>query len=317
METINQLLPAAFTIAMLGAIESLLSATVADGVTGDRHNSNTELIAQGAANIVSPIFGGIPVTGAIARTMTNINNGGVTPIAGIIHAIVLLLILLFLAPLTTHIPMACLAGVLIIVSYNMSEWRTVKSMMKNQKADIAVLWVTLILTVIFNLTIAIEIGLLLAVLSFLRRVTENTHISVLRNELDQSANKTETLSEEQLSLEKGVEVYEIDGPFFFGIANKFDEQMRILGDKPLVRIIRMRKVPFIDSTGIHNLEIFINSSRKENIHVILSGVNPTVHASLERMGVEALLGDEYIFDNIHKAVAKANIMASELKAQPK
>ena len=174
-------------------------------------------------------------------------------------------------------------------------------MMKNQKADIAVLWVTLILTVIFNLTIAIEIGLLLAVLSFLRRVTENTHISVLRNELDQSANKTETLSEEQLSLEKGVEVYEIDGPFFFGIANKFDEQMRILGDKPLVRIIRMRKVPFIDSTGIHNLEIFINSSRKENIHVILSGVNPTVHASLERMGVEALLGDEYIFDNIHKA----------------
>ena len=199
----------------------------------------------------------------------------------------------------------------------MSEWRTVKSMMKNQKADIAVLWVTLILTVIFNLTIAIEIGLLLAVLSFLRRVTENTHISVLRNELDQSANKTETLSEEQLSLEKGVEVYEIDGPFFFGIANKFDEQMRILGDKPLVRIIRMRKVPFIDSTGIHNLEIFINSSRKENIHVILSGVNPTVHASLERMGVEALLGDEYIFDNIHKAVAKANIMASELKAQPK
>ena len=317
METINQLLPAAFTIAMLGAIESLLSATVADGVTGDRHNSNTELIAQGAANIVSPIFGGIPVTGAIARTMTNINNGGITPIAGIIHAIVLLLILLFLAPLTTHIPMACLAGVLIIVSYNMSEWRTVKSMMKNQKADIAVLWVTLILTVIFNLTIAIEIGLLLAVLSFLRRVTENTHISVLRNELDQSANKTETLSEEQLSLEKGVEVYEIDGPFFFGIANKFDEQMRILGDKPLVRIIRMRKVPFIDSTGIHNLEIFINSSRKENIHVILSGVNPTVHASLERMGVEDLLGDEYIFDNIHKAVAKANIMASELKAQPK
>lgn len=188
-------------------------------------------------------------------------------------------------------------------------------MMKNQKADIAVLWVTLILTVIFNLTIAIEIGLLLAVLSFLRRVTENTHISVLRNELDQSANKTESLSEEHLTLEKGVEVYEIDGPFFFGIANKFDEQMRILGDKPLVRIIRMRKVPFIDSTGIHNLEIFIHSSRKENIHIILSGVNSTVHASLERMGVERLLGNEYIFDNIHKAVAKANTMALELRAQ--
>ena len=306
METINQLLPAAFTIAMLGAIESLLSATVADGVTGDRHNSNTELIAQGAANIVSPIFGGIPVTGAIARTMTNINNGGVTPIAGIIHAIVLLLILLFLAPLTTHIPMACLAGVLIIVSYNMSEWRTVKSMMKNQKADIAVLWVTLILTVIFNLTIAIEIGLLLAVLSFLRRVTENTHISVLRNELDQSANKTETLSEEQLSLEKGVEVYEIDGPFFFGVASKFDDIMHNMGDKPKIRIIRMRKVPFMDSTGLHNLENLFRLSQAEHIHMILSGVNEHVRRVLVKSGFDKKIGTENICSNINEAVAKAH-----------
>lgn len=166
-ETINLLLPSAFTIAMLGAIESLLSATVADGVTGDKHNSNTELIAQGAANIIVPIFGGIPVTGAIARTMTNINNGGRTPVAGIIHAVVLLLILLFLGPLTKHIPMACLAGVLIIVSYNMSEWRTFRSLMKNPKSDVSVLLVTFFLTVIFDLTIAIEVGLLIATCFFL------------------------------------------------------------------------------------------------------------------------------------------------------
>ncbi|MBR6813438.1 MAG: sodium-independent anion transporter, partial [Tidjanibacter sp.] len=174
MATINELLPSAITIALLGSIESLLSATVADGVTGDRHNSNTELIAQGAANMVVPIFGGIPVTGAIARTMTNINNGGRTPVAGVIHAIVLLLILLFLSPLTKHIPMACLAGVLVVVSYNMSEWRSVRSLMHNPKSDVIVLLVTMILTVIFDLTIAIEVGLVLAIILFMRRVMEST-----------------------------------------------------------------------------------------------------------------------------------------------
>jgi SulP family sulfate permease len=174
------LLPTAFTIAMLGAIESLLSATVADGVIGDKHDSNTELVAQGIANVVTPIFGGIPATGAIARTMTNINNGGRTPIAGVVHAIVLLLILLFLGGLTKHIPMACLAGVLVIVSYNMSEWRTFKALMKNPKSDVAVLLATFLLTVIFDLTIAIEIGLLLAVLLFLRRIAETTTISIFK-----------------------------------------------------------------------------------------------------------------------------------------
>ena len=184
--TINELLPAAFTIAILGAIESLLSATVADGVTGHKHNSNTELIAQGAANIVVPFFGGIPATGAIARTMTNINNGGRTPVAGLIHAVVLLLILLFLGPLTKHIPMACLAGVLVIVSYNMSEWRTFKSLMKNSKSDVAVLLTTFLLTVIFDLTIAIEIGLLLALVLFMKRMSEVTRITVAKEQLDLS-----------------------------------------------------------------------------------------------------------------------------------
>ena len=304
METINLLLPAAFTIAMLGAIESLLSATVADGVTGDKHNSNTELIAQGVANIITPIFGGIPATGAIARTMTNINNGGRTPIAGIIHAVVLLLILLFLVPLTKHIPMACLAGVLIIVSYNMSEWRTFKSILKNPKSDVVVLLVTFFLTVIFDLTIAIEIGLLFAMVLFMKRVSETTQVSVVKNELDLSADSDTYADNDKLILPEGVEVYEIDGPFFFGIANKFDEQMKIIGQKPKVRIIRMRKVPFIDSTGLHNLESLCRMSKKENIHVILSGVNTKVHETLQKSGFDKYLGKENICDNINKALER-------------
>ncbi|MFL1684095.1 SulP family inorganic anion transporter [Coprobacter secundus] len=316
MNTINQLLSPAFTIAILGAIESLLSATVADGVTGDQHNSNTELIGQGVANIVVPFFGGIPVTGAIARTMTNINNGGRTPIAGIIHAIVLLLIFLFLMPLIKLVPMACLAGVLIIVSYNMSGWRTVRSLLKTPKSDVAVLLTTFILTVVFNLTIAIEIGLLLAVLLFLRRVSENVQVSVLKDELD-IAQGTESTQHETLDIAKGIEVYEIDGPFFFGVATKFDELMHNMGDKPLVRIIRMRKVPFIDSTGLHNLEILVESSHREKIHVILSGVNPKVHETIKRARLNSIIGDEYIFDHITKAVTAANKLAEELSHEKK
>ena len=313
METVKNLISPAFTIAMLGAIESLLSATVADGVIGEQHNSNTELIAQGAANIVVPIFGGIPVTGAIARTMTNINNGGRTAIAGIIHAVVLLLILLFLGDLTQHIPMACLAGVLVMVSYNMSGWRTVRSLLKSQRADVGVLIVTFILTVVFDLTIAIEIGLIMAVVMFVKRVSDTTHVAVLREKLDTRHHADVKSNEDDImTLAKGVEVYEIDGPFFFGIATKFDEMMRTVGDKPLIRIIRMRKVPFIDSTGIHNLEIFIHSSQKEHIHVILSGVKPSVHESLEKMGIEAMVGSENFFNHINKAVVRANELASIL-----
>ena len=306
MNMINLLLPSAFTIAILGAIESLLSATVADGVTGDKHNSNTELIAQGAANVIVPLFGGIPVTGAIARTMTNINNGGRTPVAGIIHAIVLLLILLFLGPLTKHIPMACLAGVLIIVSYNMSEWRTFRSLMKNPKSDVSVLLVTFFLTVIFDLTIAIEIGLLIAMLFFMRRVAETTHVSVTTDEIDLSDEGEIHHDEEVLQLEKGIEVYEIDGPFFFGVANKFDSVMKNMGDKPKIRIIRMRKVSFIDSTGLHNLESLWRLSNAEHIHMILSGVNEQVHKVLTKSGFDQKIGAENICSNINEAVAKAN-----------
>ena len=307
METINLLIPSAFTIAVLGAIESLLSATVADGVIGDRHDSNTELIAQGAANIVVPLFGGIPVTGAIARTMTNINNGGRSPIAGIIHAIVLLLILLFLGPLTRHIPMACLAGVLIVVSYNMSEWRTFRSLMKNPKSDVSVLLVTFLLTVIFDLTIAIEIGLLIAMLLFMRRVAETTRVSVATDVINLTEeNETRQPREERLTIPRGVEVYEIDGPFFFGIANKFDSVMKSMGDKPHVRVIRMRKVPFMDSTGLHNLESLIRLSKAEGIQVVLSGVNERVRHVLERSNVDRMIGPENICADIHQALERAS-----------
>ncbi|MDR1403313.1 MAG: sulfate permease [Tannerellaceae bacterium] len=305
IETINKLWPAAFTIAMLGAIESLLSATVADGVTGDKHNSNTELIAQGAANMIVPVFGGIPVTGAIARTMTNINNGGRTPVAGIVHAIVLLLILLFLGPLTKHIPMACLAGVLIVVSYNMSEWRTFRSLLKGPKSDISVLLATFFLTVIFDLTIAIEIGLLMAMFLFMRRVMETTRVSVIRDVINLNSDSENQRDDENLVIPQGVEVYEIDGPFFFGIANKFDGVMQTLGDKPNVRIIRMRKVPFIDSTGLHNLESLLRLSQAENIQLILSGVNDDVHNLLKKGGFDQKIGPDNICSNINIALEKA------------
>lgn len=304
-EAVKNLFPVAVTIAVLGAIESLLSATVADGVIGDRHHSNTELIAQGIANIVSPIFGGIPATGAIARTMTNINNGGRSPIAGIVHAGVLLLILLFLMPLAQYIPMACLAGVLVIVSYNMSGWRTFLALMKNPKSDVTVLLITFFLTVIFDLTIAIEVGLLIACVLFMKRVMETTEISVIRDEIDPNKESDLEVHEEHLTLPKGVEVYEINGPYFFGIATKFEEIMSQLGDRPKIRIIRMRKVPFIDSTGIHNLTNLCVMSQKENIHIILSGVNDKVHKVLERSGFYELLGEDNICSNINEAVAKA------------
>ena len=313
MATINMLLPSAFTIAMLGAIESLLSATVADGITGSRTNSNTELIGQGIANITVPFFGGIPVTGAIARTMTNITNGGRTPVAGIMHALGLLLIFLFAMPLINFVPMATLAAVLMVVAYNMSGWRTVAALFKSPKSDISVLLVTFFLTVIFDLTIAIEIGLLLAVVLFLRRVTENTEIKVYSEQLD-VAEGTDLSQHEVLNVAQGVSVYEIDGPFFFGVATKFDELMRsAMTEKASVRIIRMRKVSFIDATGLHNLEVLIRSSKNEGISVVLSGVKENVRASLEHAGIDKLIGSENICDHITKAVRMANLIAADAR----
>ncbi|MBR0037851.1 MAG: SulP family inorganic anion transporter [Bacteroidales bacterium] len=304
-DMIRNLIPVAFTIAILGAIESLLSAAVADGVIGDQHNSNTELIAQGIANMASPLFGGIPATGAIARTMTNINNGGRTPIAGIIHAIVLLLILIVLMPLANYIPMACLAGVLVIVSYNMSGWRTFRAMLKNPKSDVSVLLVTFFLTIIFDLTVAIEFGIVLACLLLIRRIASVGHITLQENEIDANNDTDVTTHDEALHIPAGVQVYEIDGPFFFGIANKFEELSANMLEVPMVRIIRMRKVPFVDATGLHNLEVFIRKSHQQGIHVVLSGVRPEVLAVIKKSSLYGEVGEKNIFDHINGAMARA------------
>ena len=304
---IRSLAQPAMIIAMLGAIESLLSAAVADGVIGDRHNSNQELVAQGIANMVSPLIGGIPATGAIARTMTNINNGGRTPVAGIAHAIVLALIYLFLMPLVKYIPMACLAGILVVVAYNMSEWRSFRAILRNPKSDIIVLLVTFFLTVIFDLTVAIEVGVLIACLLCMKRMAETTNVSVLSDEIDPTADTDIEGNLEHLIIPEGVKVYEINGPYFFGIGNKFEEMMgdTRASDRAKVRIIRMRKVPFIDSTGVHNLSNMCRMCSQLGVKVVLSGVNDNVMRVLEKAGMEDLVGKENICSHISLALKRA------------
>lgn len=309
-ETIKGLVAPALTIAVLGAIESLLSATVADGVIGDHHNSNTELIAQGVANLASPLFGGIPATGAIARTMTNINNGGKTPIAGIIHAVVLLLIFLFFMPLAQYIPMACLAGVLVVVSYGMSGWRSFLTLMKNPKSDVTVLLITFFLTIIFDLTVAIEVGLIIACLLFMKRMSETTDVKVVMDEISEESDISSG-NLEHLTIPKGVEVYEINGPYFFGAGNRFEEIMASFGDRPKVRIIRMRKVPFVDSTGIHNLTNLCTMSKNEGIEVVLSGVSEKVHSQLNKARFYDLLGERNICSHIDIALQRAREIVGE------
>lgn len=310
-ETIKSLVAPAMTIAVLGAIESLLSATVADGVIGDHHNSNTELVAQGVANLASPLFGGIPATGAIARTMTNINNGGRTPIAGIIHAVVLLLIFLFFfMPLAKYIPMACLAGVLVIVSYGMCGWRSFMALMKNPKSDVTVLLITFFLTIIFDLTVAIEVGLIIACLLFMKRMSETTDVKVIMDEINEESDISKG-NIEHITIPEGVEVYEINGPYFFGAGNKFEEIMASFGDRPKVRIIRMRKVPFVDSTGIHNLTNLCEMSKNEGITIVLSGVSEKVHAQLQKARFYDLVGEENICSHINLALERAKEIVGE------
>ncbi len=310
-DSITRLAQPAMVIAMLGAIESLLSAAVADGVIGDRHDSNQELVAQGIANMVSPLIGGIPATGAIARTMTNINNGGRTPVAGIAHAVVLALIYLFLMPLVKFIPMACLAGILVVVSYNMSEWRSFKAILRNPKSDIIVLLVTFFLTVIFDLTVAIEVGVLIACLLCMKRMAETTNVSVLSDEIDPNADSDVMGNLDHLTIPEGVKVYEINGPYFFGIGNKFEEMMGDMGGRAKVRIIRMRKVPFIDSTGVHNLQNMCRMCSQMGVKVVLSGVNPKVMKVIEDAGMDDVVGKENICSHINIALKRAEEILSE------
>ncbi len=307
LSLIKNLIQPATTIALLAAIESLLSAVVADGMIGGRHRSNMELIAQGAANVVVPLFGGIPVTGAIARTATNIKNGGKTPVAGIIHAVVLLLIMLFFGKYALMIPMAALAAILITVAYNMSEWKSFIALLKSPRSDVAVLLTTFGLTVIFDLTLAIEIGMVLSVFLFMRRMAAVTNIEVVRREFkdDGDEESYDPMAIDRKSIPDGVEVFEVNGPFFFGAAEKFKEAMRFIEKPPKVRIIRMRNVPAIDATGLNVLSELFKESKKTNTRLILSGVHAQPLIALERSGFLNTIGSENIFANIDDSLIAA------------
>lgn len=315
-EKFRLLLAPAFTIAMLGAIESLLSAMVADGAMGTKHRSNTELIGQGIANIITPIFGGIPATGAIARTMTNIRNGGKTPVAGIIHALVLLLIMLFFGKWAKLIPMSCLAGILVVVAYNMSEWRSFAGLFRNTKSEIAVLLTTFLLTVIIDLTVAIQFGLLLAILLFLKRVIDTTDVAVVNMAVDdERAEEPETAP--KLVIPDKVEVFEVNGQFFFGVANKFDEAEKQVKIKPLIRIIRLYRVPFIDATGVSNLKSFIKKTQANGITVVISVPVKSVAEMLEKNGIYELVGTENVCADINLALERAGQLLETAKTKGK
>jgi SulP family sulfate permease len=287
----------AITIAVLGAIESLLSAVVADGMIGGNHRSNTELIAQGVANMFSPILGGIPVTGAIARTATNVKNGGRTPIAGIIHAMTLLLIMLVFGKWAKLIPMSCLAGILIVVSYNMSEWRSFRSILKGSRFDIIVLLTTFFLTVLVDLTIAIEMGIVLSSLIFMYRMSKINGVFQPELEMDEIQSYNQ--------IPKEIEIYEISGPFFFAAAKRYQEMLGNLRSSTSVLIIRMRHVPFIDTTGIKNFTEIIKDLKNKKTIVILSGVTPEVMSDLQKSEIHHLISDKKIFDNFDDAVKAA------------
>ena len=294
----------AFTIALLAAVESLLSAVVADGMIGGRHRSNMELVAQGVANIASPIFGGMPATGAIARTATNVKNGGRTPVAGMTHAIILLLITLFVGRWAALIPLATLAAILVVVAFHMSEWRTFISEFRAPKSDVAVLLTTFLLTVLVDLTVAIEVGMVLAAFLFMRRMAEVTNISVLTHEFTDPVDDFEHDPNAVLrrAIPEGVQVYEITGPFFFGAAEMFKDRVGRIAGKPKVLIIRLRHVPAIDSTGLHALRELIHRSRGEGILVILSDVHAQPVVALDRSGLYDELGEENIHGNLDDAL---------------
>jgi len=303
--TIKNLIMPATTIAILAAIEALLSAVVADGMIGGKHKSNMELVANGVANLFSPIFGGIPVTGAIARTATNIKNGGRTPISGIVHAITLLIIMLLLGKWAKLIPMATLAAILVVVAFNMSEYHIFRRLLKSPKSDVIVLLTTFGLTVIFDLTVAIEIGMILAVILFMHRMSNVTNISIITNELKDTEESEDVNSIQNKIVPVGVEVYEINGPFFFGAATKFKEIMQRVENPPKIMILRMRNVLAIDATGLNLLSEIIEENKREGIKLILSGVHAQPLFALTQYKIIDEIGEENIFGNIDDALDKA------------
>ncbi|MBN1928314.1 MAG: sulfate permease [Chlorobiaceae bacterium] len=308
LATIRNLIMPATTIALLGAIEALLSAVVADGMIGARHKSNMELVAQGVANIAAPLFGGIPVTGAIARTATNIKNGGRTPIAGIVHAITLLAIMLVFGSWAKLIPMPTLAAILIVVAWNMSEHHVFRQLLKSPKSDVAVLLTTFFLTVIFDLTIAIEIGMLLSVILFMKQMASLSNVGVVTGELKDAEDENDPNAIITRAIPEGVDVFEVSGPFFFGAASKFKDAMHVVGKPPAIRIIRMRKVLSIDATGLNMLKELVKDCRKTGTKLILSGVHAQPMFAMQQYGLADEIGEENLFGNIDDALDRARTL---------
>ena len=298
---INSLISPAVTIALLAAIESLLSAVVADGMIGTRHRSDIELVAQGAANIATPLFGGIPVTGAIARTATNIKNGGRTPVAGIVHALTLLLITLFFARWVALIPLAVLASILLMVAYHMSEWRTFKAEFTAPASDLVVLLTTFTLTVIVDLTVAVQVGMVMAAFLFMKRMSEVTNVQAVTREFRDPQGREST----RAKVPKGVEIYEINGPFFFGAAEHFKEQVNTVASKPKVLIILMRHVPAIDSTGLHALTQLARRVRKDGTRIMVAEVHAQPMIALGKSYLLDELGEENVFGSVEDALEEA------------
>lgn len=308
MQLVRDLMPSAITVALLAAIESLLSATVADGMTGNRHKSNMELVAQGIANIGSALLGGIPATGAIARTATNIKSGGKTPVAGMIHAVTLLLILMFAAPLAREIPLACLAGILVVVAWQMSQVQHFRQLMTAPKADVVVLLITFLLTVLIDLTVAVQVGVVLAAMLFIKRMAEVTNVGVVTRELLDQEEASDPNSVVHRTVPEGVEVYEINGPFFFGAAEKFNDTLRLMGNAPAVLILRMRNVPAIDATGLNALDELYHRSSKAGTALLLSEAPPAVLAILRRSHLGRKIAPDTTLDTLDKALARAQEM---------
>ncbi|MEO8636139.1 MAG: sulfate permease [Gemmatimonadales bacterium] len=304
-DVLRGLVSPAFTIALLAAVESLLSAVVSDGMIGTRHRSNMELVATGVANIASPLFGGIPVTGAIARTATNVKNGGRTPVAGLVHAGTLLLITLFFGRLVAHIPMAALAAILVVVSYNMSEWRRFRGELRAPKSDVAVLLVTFLLTVLVDLAVAVQVGMVLAAFLFMKRMSEVTNVSLISGTFADADESTDLNAVTMRQVPAGVDVYEIDGPFFFGAAESFKSAVASVAKRPRVLVIRLRRVPAVDSTGLAALRDVVARSRQEGSLVILSEVHSQPMVALTNAGMYEELGEANITGNLDDALDRA------------
>lgn len=312
VERVRELFPAAMTVALLAAIESLLSAVVADGMIGTRHKSNVELIAQGIANVASGLFGGMPATGAIARTATNVKNGGRTPVAGMIHAATVISVLILLGRWVSAIPLAALAAVLVVVAYHMSEWRSFATLIRTPRGDVAVLLITFVLTVLVDLTVAVQVGVVLAAFLFMKRMADVTNVETITSELEDAPDGTMTSDPDGIARRQvpaGVEVYEVNGPFFFGAADKIRDVLGQVARKPRVFILRMRNVPAIDASGIHVLNDLHESFARRGIHFLIAGIQPQPLRALERAGCLDRYGRANFAPDLDAALALARRLA--------